>query len=151
MSESRAGNRRKIVVERVLPHPAEKIWRVLTTSALISQWLMPNDFRPVVGHKFTFRTKPMGKWDGIVQCEVSECDPPHRLRYSWVGGHEDNGAYGSKLDSVVTWTLKPVEGGTLLHMEHDGFGAGNEFAFEAMSGGWAKLAERIGELAASLR
>jgi len=150
MSGSEATIQRAIIVERILPHPPEKIWHVLTTSKLISEWLMPNDFQPVVGHCFNFRTKPIGNWNGIVHCEVLECEPPRRLRYSWVGGSDDNAEYGSRLDSVVTWTLTPVEGGTRLYMEHDGFGPGNEFAYEAMSGGWARIAGKIGELAANL-
>lgn len=147
MSLSEAAARRAIVIERILPHPPEKIWRVLTTSELISQWLMPNDFQPVVGQRFNFRTKPIGNWDGTVDCEVLACEAPRLLRYSWAGGSDDNTEYGSRLNSVVTWTLTPVEGGTRLHMEHDGFGPGNAFAFEAMSGGWQRVAERISELA----
>jgi uncharacterized protein YndB with AHSA1/START domain len=49
---------RSIVIERVMPHPPEKIWRALTQSPLIEEWLMKNDFRPVVGHKFNFRADP---------------------------------------------------------------------------------------------
>jgi uncharacterized protein YndB with AHSA1/START domain len=150
MSENDTAMQRAIIVERVLPHPPEKVWRVLTASELISKWLMPNDFQPAVGHRFNFRTKPMGNWDGRVDCEVLECEPPRRLRYSWVGGSDDNAQYGSRLVSVVTWTLTSVEGGTLLHMEHDGFGPGNEFAFEAMGKGWARIGDRIGELAGEL-
>src|ERR1700752_5248534 len=116
MSETQA-----IVVEKVLPYPAEKIWRTLTTSEVIAKWLMPNDFAAVVGHRFTFRTKPMGDWDGVVPCEVLACEPPRLRRYSWKGGADSNPAYGSRLDSEVTWTLTPVEGGTHLRMEHDGF------------------------------
>ena len=29
-------------------------------------WLMDNDFEPVVGHRFTFRTEPTRGFDGIV-------------------------------------------------------------------------------------
>ena len=36
-------------------HPAETIWEYLTNSELLSQWLMKNDFKPVVGQKFMFR------------------------------------------------------------------------------------------------
>ena len=46
---------RSLVVERVMPHPPEKIWRALTQGPLIEQWLMKNDFQPVVGHRFNFR------------------------------------------------------------------------------------------------
>ncbi len=48
-----------VIVERDLPHPPEKVWRALTQSALIEDWLMPNDFEPRVGHKFNFRATPM--------------------------------------------------------------------------------------------
>jgi uncharacterized protein YndB with AHSA1/START domain len=152
MNEHTAPHRRKIVVERKFPHPPEKIWRVLTQSDLISEWLMPNDFEPIKGHRFTFRTKPLGKWDGIVRCEVLECDPPLRLSYSWLGGVDDNGHFGDKLDSVVTWTLTPADQGTVLLMEHDGFGPGNQNAYKYMStGGWDRIVERVGAMAGENR
>ena len=59
-----------IIVEKVLPYPPEKIWRTLTTSELIANWLMPNDFALEVGRRFNFRTKPIGDWNGVVDCEV---------------------------------------------------------------------------------
>ncbi|WP_407180233.1 SRPBCC family protein [Bradyrhizobium sp. STM 3562] len=141
--------RRAITVEQVLRYPPEKIWRTLTTSELIGKWLMPNDFKPVVGHRFTFRTRPMGDWDGVVQCEVLACEPPRLLRYSWKGGSDSNPAYGSRLDSVVTWTLTQVDGGTQLRMVHDGFiFPGNQFAYDAMRPGWGKVLDAIGRITA---
>ena len=138
-----------IVVEKVLPYPPEKIWHTLTQSELIARWLMPNDFTPLVGHRFNFRTKPMGDWDGVVDCEVLAADPPRLLRYSWKGGSDANPAYGSRLNSTVTWTLTAVDGGTHLKMVHDGFVfPGNQFAFDAMSPGWGQVLDRIGELTA---
>ncbi len=144
MSETRS-----IVVERVLPYPPERIWRTLVTSELIAKWLMPNDFEPVVGHRFNFHTKPRGDWDGIVHCEVLECNPPKLLRYSWRGGSDSNPDYGSRLDSHVTWTLTPVESGTLLRMVHDGFRfPDNRFAYEVMSGGWGRVTDSIARITA---
>jgi hypothetical protein len=35
------------------------------------KWLMPHDFEPRAGHRFTFCTKPMGDWDDIAHCEVN--------------------------------------------------------------------------------
>ena len=92
------GETHAITVEKVLPYAPEKIWRTLTTGELVARWLMPNDFVASVGHRFTFRTRPMGDWDGIVSCEVLACDPPKLLRYSWKGGADSNPAYGSRLD-----------------------------------------------------
>jgi len=48
---------RSLIIEKDMPHPPEKIWLALTQAPLIGQWLMSNDFQPVVGHKFTLRSK----------------------------------------------------------------------------------------------
>jgi hypothetical protein len=40
---------RSLVVEREMAHPPEKIWRALTQGPLIEQWLMKNDFEPILG------------------------------------------------------------------------------------------------------
>jgi len=128
----------------VLPHAPEVVWAALTTAELIGRWLMPNDFAPVVGKTFTFRTKPMGSWDGVVHCEVLEIVPNCKLVYSWKGGSDDNPSYGSKLDTIVTWTLTPVAGGTRLRLVHAGFRSpGNDFAFDAMSPGWGRVLNGI--------
>jgi uncharacterized protein YndB with AHSA1/START domain len=133
-----------IVVEKTLPYAPEKIWRTLSESALIARWPMPNDFAARVGHRFTFSTKPVGDWDGIVHCEVLDCDPPHLLRYSWKGGSDANPKYGSKLDSIVTWTLTRADGGTHVRMEHSGFRLPqNHFAWDAMSPGWGRVLDGI--------
>lgn len=143
------GETHAITVEKVLPYAADKIWRTLTTSELLMKWLMPNDFQPSVGHHFNFRTRPIGDWDGVVHCEVLDYDPPRLLRYSWKGGADTNPKFGSKLDSVVTWTLTPVEGGTQVRMVHDGFVfPGNRYAFDMMSPGWGKIVDAIGRVAA---
>jgi uncharacterized protein YndB with AHSA1/START domain len=133
---------RDVVVEEVLPHAPEAVWTALTTSELIGRWLMPNDFAPVVGKRFTFRTRPMGDWDGTVHCEVLEVEPARRLVYSWRGGASSNTKYGAALDTVVTWTLTPVPQGTRLRLVHAGFRSPeNDFAFDAMSPGWARIVQ----------
>jgi len=133
-----------IIVEQLLPYAAGRIWGSLTDSAMLARWLMPNDFVAKVGHRFTFQTKPMGGWDGVVHCEVLVCDPPRLLRYSWKGGSDDNPKYGSQLDSILTWTLTATEGGTHLRMEHAGFRLPeNQFAFDAMKPGWEHILDAI--------
>ena len=62
---------RSVVVEREMPHPPEKIWRALTQPHLIEEWLMKNDFKPVVGHRFNLR----GDWGGVLDCEVLAVEP----------------------------------------------------------------------------
>jgi uncharacterized protein YndB with AHSA1/START domain len=58
-----------------MPHPVEKIWRALTQGPLIEEWLMKNDFHPVVGHKFKFRATPMPHWNGVVDCQSWSSNP----------------------------------------------------------------------------
>jgi uncharacterized protein YndB with AHSA1/START domain len=148
MSEQIAAMR-SIVVERVMPHPSEKVSRALTGAHRIEQWLMTNSFEPRLGSHFTFRAKPMGDWDGTVRCEVTAFDPPRRLAYSWKGGSVSNPTYGSALDSIVEWLLSPEPGGTRVRMEQSGFGPGNAMAFEAMSSGWLRGLERLEQVLAS--
>lgn len=140
---------RDIVVEEVLPHSPEKIWRALTAAELLARWLMPNDFEPVVGKSFNFRTQPMGDWDGVVHCKILEIVPLKRLVYSWRGGSRNNAKYGSELDSVATWTLEVVGAGTRLKLVHSGFRSPeNDFAYDAMTSGWGHIMARIAEIAA---
>ena len=80
---------RSPIVERQTPHPPEKIWRALTQAPLIEDWLMKNDFQPVVGHKFNFRAQPMPQWNGVTDCEVLVVEPNKKLSYSWNSSGEE--------------------------------------------------------------
>ncbi len=142
MSSAKSG--RAIRIDYDFPFPPEKVWRCLTESELIARWLMPNDFRAEIGHRFTFRTQPMPSagFDGIVHCQVLEVVPLKRLSYSWRGG---------AIDTIVSWTLQEKPGGTLLHLVHDGFGPADAMAFDGLGQGWQKMKTgRILEVLASL-
>ena len=129
-----AENTRSLVIERVFAHPQEKLWRALTESPLIAQWMMNNDFEPVVGRKFQFRAEPMPNWNGIVDCEVIAVEPIQRLSYNLgVGGGE------SGLQWVVLFTLTPTEGGTHVRMEQSGFGPDQHAAYQGANYGWQKF------------
>ena len=116
---------RSVIVEREIPHPPEKIWRALTQPHLIAEWLMKNDFQPVLGHRFGFHAD----W-GSVACEVMALEPNRRLSYSW-GGHG--------LESVVTWTLTPSGTGTHLRMEQSGFRSDQPQAYQGARAGWPRF------------
>lgn len=143
-------DKQSIIVDYDLPESTEQVWRALTEPKLLEAWLMPNDIRAEVGHKFNFHTQPVPGWDGTVYCEVLEVVPQQRLVYSWQGGSKKLDGYGRELDTVVTWTLTPTaNGGTLLHLEHAGFD-GESFAFKALGQGWrGKVATRISQVLAS--
>jgi uncharacterized protein YndB with AHSA1/START domain len=137
-----------IVVDEVLPHAPETIWRTLTTGDLIARWLMaPTGFAPVRGNRFTYKTTAAGAWDGTIRCEVLEVVPHERFAYSWKGGDEGNVGYGSRLDTIVTWTLSRVAEGTRIRLVHSGFiRPANDSAIKNMSEGWKKIVPRLGEM-----
>src|SRR5271154_5120265 len=118
---------RSIVIEKEMPHPPEKIWRALTEGPLIKEWLMDNDFAPVVGHGFKFRSTPVPNGDGIINGEVLVVEPSKKLSHSW-------GTMG--MESVVVWTLAATSGGTLVRMEHSGFRSGQDAAYKGAQYGW---------------
>ena len=121
---------RTLVIEREMPYPPEKIWRALTEGPLIKEWLMDNDFQPVVGHGFSFRSTPVPNWDGVINSEVLVVEASKKLSYTW-------GTMG--MESVVVWTLVPTSGGTLLRMEQSGFGSDQDAAYKGATYGWNKF------------
>jgi len=125
-----------VVVERELPHPPEKIWRALTQPHLIEEWLMKNDFKPVVDHRFNLRAE----W-GVVDCRVLAVEPNKTLSYTWAA----NG-----LESVVTWTLIPTSTGTRLRMEQSGFRPDQQRAYQGAKGGWPKFMDALERVVATL-
>jgi uncharacterized protein YndB with AHSA1/START domain len=134
-----------ITHELFFPNPPSVVWDYLTKAELISQWLMENDFLPVIGHEFQFRMHPVPQidFDGIVYCKVLEMIPNKRLTYSWKCG-PGNGKI--TLDSLVVWTLVPHENGTQLLLENSGFKEMENFAiFSAMDEGWLKNMKKIYE------
>lgn len=139
-----------IVVDEVFPHARETIWKTLTNGALMSRWIMaPTGFEPIEGNRFTFQTTPAGEWDGVIHCEVLEVRPNERFVYAWRGGHQANYGYGSRLDTVVTWTLSKVDNGTRLRLVHSGFVTPrNDTAYKNMSQGWKKVLSQIGTVTA---
>lgn len=121
----------EIRVSRVLAGPPDIVWRALTESALIAEWLMPNDFKPEVGHTFTMRTKPGPGFDGVVNAEVLELEPEQRMVWKWVGG---------PIDTTVEFTLEPEGDGTRLTVRQAEF---RGFKAKAVSAilylGWRKI------------
>jgi uncharacterized protein YndB with AHSA1/START domain len=114
-----------VVVEREVPFPPEKVWRALTQPHLIQDWLMENDFAPVVDHRFNLRAD----W-GVVDCQVLAVEPNKTLSYTW----ETKG-----LDSVVTWTLTPTRAGTHLRMEQSGFRPNQQPYYQGAKAGWPRF------------
>jgi Activator of Hsp90 ATPase homolog 1-like protein len=73
---------------------------------LIEQWLMKNDFQPVVGHRFRFRATPQPQWNDVIDCEVLVVEAYQRLSYSWNPPGEE-AARGLKTASVMIDQTRP--------------------------------------------
>ena len=128
---------RSVVVERQVAYPPEKVWRALTQSPLIDEWLMQNDFLPVMDHRFTLRAD----W-GVVDCQVLVIEPNKTLSYKW----DSMG-----LESTVTWTLTPTGTGTHLRMEQLGFRPDQQQAYQGATFGWQKFIDGLELVVAGLQ
>lgn len=125
-----------VVVERELAHAPEKIWRALTQPHLIKEWLMNNDFKPDVGHRFNLSAD----W-GVVDCKVRAVEPNTTLTYTW---------NTKDLESVVTWTLVPTSTGTFLRMEQTGFRPDQQPYYQGAKAGWPRFFANLEEVVARL-
>ena len=136
--------------ELLIPQPREQVWRALTDSTALAEWMFPNDFEPRVGHHFTFQVPPNPKmnFDGlVVHCEVLECEPPSRLAFSWEAG----GLVGTQ----VSFRLEPEGEGeeTRVLFEHSGFDVSQPWVEQALHGaeyGWAKMLKELPAVVARL-
>ncbi|GAB3903524.1 SRPBCC domain-containing protein [Kibdelosporangium lantanae] len=123
----------EIHVDQFLAHPPAKVWRTLTEPELLARWFMPNDIKPVVGHRFHLHADPkpgVGFGGGPVPCEVLDVEPERLLRFAW-GEHW-----------TVTWRLEPEGRGTRLLLTHAGFGPDEDLIRGIMNGGWRSTVMR---------
>lgn len=131
-----------------ISQPREQVWRALTDSTALAEWMFPNDFAPRVGHRFVFRVPPNPKvgFEGmLVHCEVLECEPPSRLTFSWSASGVG--------DTRVSFQLEPDGDGTRLLFEHSGFDLSQGWSDRAIQGasfGWANMLKQLPAVVAGL-
>ena len=129
---------RTIKLKTALPYSQDKVWKALTDAGLLGDWFMENNIQPILNHEFTFRMAPQKGWDGITHCRITAIEPLKCISYTYqgeatgekalacAGVHSDTAdkltkGIFAKLDTVLTFTLEPTCGGTLLLMKHSGY------------------------------
>ncbi len=103
----------KLTFTAFYPHPPQRVWKALTDSKALEAWLLPTDFQPTPGFRFRFQAGD-GLNKATVEGTVLEVEEGRRLAYTWIDGQD--GEAGAP--SLVTWTLRPRDGGTELRLEH---------------------------------
>ena len=99
--------------DELLPHPIGVVWRALTETEVISDWLMvTTDFRPEVGAHFRLKTQGLSA-TAWVEGVVVELEPPTRMMWAW---SVDGGAPST----TVTFELTAEADGTRLTLTHVG-------------------------------
>jgi uncharacterized protein YndB with AHSA1/START domain len=91
--------------ERVLPHAPERVWRALTDPGEQFAWHpTPARFELEVGGRVAYLEG--GYVAGMAEGEVTACEPPRLLAYTWPAGEPPS--------NHLRWELAPHDDGCLL-------------------------------------
>lgn len=116
----------------------ETVWKALTESDMLSQWIMDNNFKAEEGYSFQFTSEPNEWWDGIIKGEVTAVNAPNKLSYTW---------YSAGEETFVEWTLSESSSkGTDLHFEMSGFSEETKSRPGAIDGAiysWTEFANKL--------
>lgn len=96
----------KVELEITYPHPPERVWEALTDAKALSQWLLPADFKPLIGYRFRLQNEARR-----IHGKVTDVEENKLLAYTWRDDEDGE-------PSMVVWSLEPVEGGTKVRLEH---------------------------------
>ena len=130
----------RVTLYRDFACPPNRLWRALSSGALLAEWLMPNDFQPIKGHRFQFRVPPMPHWDGVVSAEVVQITPETHLAIAWDTGD---------LQTLLTFTLIPLATGVRLQFEQSGFRGDQLQNRNGAAYGWPRNLDRLESLLAT--
>lgn len=122
-------------------HPIDKVWNAITANELVSQWLVPTDFKAEVGATYGLKN-PKDDCD-MVTGKVLEASA-YRLVYSWIN------ETAKEVETLITWNLKEENNGTTLTMVHSGISKYSEEVapgmIESYTGGWKRCFDNLGEI-----
>jgi uncharacterized protein YndB with AHSA1/START domain len=112
-----------------LAAPIDRVWEHLTDRRKLAQWLMESDMSAEAGSRFTFTAAPSGSWDGRIHCVVKDAVKPTLLSFTW-------NANDIGVETLVTFRLLEVDGGTRLTLTHERFDGAMPGAEGRHAAGW---------------
>ncbi len=92
-------------IERTLEHDQQAVWRMLTDSSLLPQWLAPGTLSLSKGGAAKLNFPESGT---NVESVVTEVDPPRLIEYSWSSPGEP--------DRPLRWETVATPDGTRLSL-----------------------------------
>ncbi len=144
----------RIEKELLLGAPLERVWRAISDAAAFGTWFgmeLDGPFQP--GATIIGRIRPTGVDPVVAQAQqkyagtaitlvIDRVEPMRLLSYRWHPHALDPKVdYAAEPATLVTFTLEPVDGGTLLRIVESGFDsipvARRVEAFEANDRGWS--------------
>lgn len=126
-----------IVQSIIINAPAKSVWTKISTADGISSWFMPNDFQPIVGHKFHIQSQ-----FGPSPCEVLEIEEFKKIVFSW-----DTDGW------IVTFSIKDLGDKSEFTVIHGGWKDYDSIVpkaktkvsevYDNMNSGWEGLVNRL--------
>lgn len=90
------GGRVEVRMERLIEHDARRVWKMLTDSVYLSQWLAPGVIDPRKGGRVQL---DFGNSGTPIDCRIRAFEPERLLSYSW--------SCGDHPERPLTWELEP--------------------------------------------
>ncbi|AXS83141.1 MULTISPECIES: SRPBCC family protein [Marinobacter] len=90
-------------LQRKIGYAPEVVWKMLTDSVCLSQWLAPGTLEQERGGRVKL---DFGNSGTPIDCRISACEPHCLLAYSWSAGDDP--------ERPLVWELSPDGGGTIL-------------------------------------
>lgn len=118
----------------ILKAPPERVWAFLTQADLLATWFHKGGCNLEEGGKYKIETNSIGKeGQTMIWGDVLVADRPNKLVHTFTH------PMLQEKNTVCTWTLTSIEGGTLLNLVHTGFELVEDVTFEMTSAhdkGW---------------
>ncbi|HEY1764804.1 MAG TPA: SRPBCC family protein [Opitutaceae bacterium] len=105
----------RLYYQRRLPHAPERVWAAITDPAQLKHWFMASSARIDGRQGGSFETVA-GPAQIRAHGRIITWDPPRVYEHEWITEPRDEIPQGES--SFVRWELTPVEGETLLTLEH---------------------------------